>query len=102
MDDVGAVKKRQGGMDEELLFDKYKKRGAGYHWDQITRSINKRNIFVVARYNIVLNQLRGCKGKRMLDVGCDGALSYLLSCQTGAFIIGIDSSNEAINFAKKK
>jgi len=89
-------------MDEELIFDKYKKRGAGYHWKQISKSITKRNIFVVARYNIVLNQLRSCKDKRILDIGCgDGALTYLLS-QKGGFVIGVDSSDEAINFARKK
>ncbi len=89
-------------MDQEIKFDKYKKRGAGYHWDQISKSISKRNIFVVARYNLVLNQTGDCKGKRMLDIGCgDGALSYLL-CQKGGFVIGVDSSDAAINLAKKK
>ena len=39
-------------VNDEIKFDKYKKRGAGYHWDQISRSITKRNIFVVARYNV--------------------------------------------------
>ncbi len=90
-------------MDGEIKFDKYKKRGIGYHWEQISKSIIKRNIFVIARYNIVLNQLRECTGKRILDVGCgDGALSYLLSCRTGAFVTGIDSSDEAIRFAREK
>lgn len=90
-------------MSGEIKFDKYKRRGLGYHWEQRSKSITKRNIFVTARYNIVLNQIGGCRGKRVLDVGCgDGALSYLLSCQTGAFVIGIDSSNEATTFAKKK
>jgi ubiquinone/menaquinone biosynthesis C-methylase UbiE len=90
-------------MTEEIKFDKYNKRGAGYHWDQISRSITKRNIFVVARYNIVLNQIgENCKGKRILDIGCgDGALSYLLSQKEG-FVIGVDDSDEAIKFAKKK
>lgn len=91
-------------MNDEIKFDKYKKRGVSYHWEQISRSITKRNIFVKARYEMVLNQLGDSRGKRILDVGCgDGALSYLLSRQTtGAFVIGIDPSNEAINFAKKK
>jgi len=85
------------------MFDKYRKRGAGYHWEQISKSITKSNIFVKARYNIVLNQLETRDKKQILDVGCgDGALSYLLAGKTGAFVIGIDSSDEAINFAKKK
>jgi ubiquinone/menaquinone biosynthesis C-methylase UbiE len=88
--------------NDEIKFDKYKKKGAGYHWDQIGKTITKRNIFVVARYNIVLNQISDSKGKRILDVGCgDGVLSYLLS-QKGAFVIGVDSSDKAIKFAKKK
>lgn len=50
----------------------------------------------------MLNQVGCCEGKRILDVGCgDGALTYLLS-QKGGFVIGVDSSDEAINFAKKK
>jgi len=90
-------------MSEEIEFDKYKKRGVGYHWDQISGSITKRNSFVVARYDMVLAQVGGCRGKTILDIGCgDGVLSYLLSCQKGAFVIGIDPSDEAINFAKKK
>ncbi|TET78235.1 MAG: hypothetical protein E3J41_04990, partial [Candidatus Cloacimonadota bacterium] len=69
-------------MEEELIFDKYKKRGAGYHWEQISKSMGGRNTFVVARYNIVLGQVEDCKDKTILDVGCgDGALSYLLSRQ---------------------
>lgn len=89
-------------MIEEIKFDKYKKKGAGYHWGQISRSITKRNIFVIARYNIVLNQIENCMGKKILDIGCgDGALSYLLSQKEG-FVIGVDDSDEAIMFAKKK
>jgi len=88
--------------EKEIKFDKYRRRGEGYHWDQISRSITKRNIFVVARYSIVLHKTENCEGKRILDVGCgDGVLSYLLS-QKGAFVIGVDSSDEAITFAKKK
>lgn len=90
-------------MNRETKFDKYKKRGPGYHWGQISRSMRERNTFVVARYNIVLGQVEDCKDKIILDVGCgDGALSYLLSRQTGAFVIGIDFSIEAIKFAKQK
>jgi len=89
-------------MDEEIKFAKYKSRGAGYHWDQIGKSITKRNIFVVARYNIVLNQIDDYEGKRILDVGCgDGALTYLIS-KNGGFVTGVDLSEKAINFAKEK
>ena len=90
-------------MSDEIQFDKYHKRGPGYHWEQISRSITRRNIFVIARYEIALGQIGRCKGKRVLDVGCgDGALSYLLARRTGAHITGIDSSAEAIHFARGK
>lgn len=90
------------GIQGEIIFDKYKRRDAGYHWDQISKSITRRNIFVVARYNIVLNQVESGKGKRILDIGCgDGALTYLLS-QKGGYMVGVDPSDEAINFAKGK
>ena len=89
-------------MTNEIKFDKYKKKGAGYHWEQISRSITKRNIFVAARYNIVVNQLGDCRGKRILDIGCgDGALTYLLSRKEG-FVTGVDVSDEALNFADGK
>ena len=87
----------------EIRFDKYNTRGSGYHWQQISKSITDRNIFVVARYNMVLNQIGNCKGEKILDIGCgDGALTYLLACRTKAQVIGIDISNEAISFARKK
>ncbi len=90
-------------MNEEIQFDKYHKRGPGYHWGQISWSITRRNIFVAARYEIALGQLGHCEGKRLLDVGCgDGALSYLLARRTGAHVTGIDSSADAIHFAREK
>ena len=85
-----------------MKFDKYEKRGPGYHWEQISKSLTKRNVFAAARYNIVLDQLGDCEGKRILDVGCgDGVLSYLLS-RRGALVIGVDVSGEAINYARGK
>lgn len=89
--------------EDELMFDKYQKRGAGYHWEQISKSVTKMNVFVKARYGLVLNQVKLSVGKRILDIGCgDGALTYLLSRQKEAYVIGIDPSIEAINFAKEK
>jgi len=87
----------------EIEFQKYKTRGAGYHWEQISNSLRKRNIFVVARYELILDLIgKEIKGKRVLDVGCgDGVLSYLLA-KKGANVIGIDSSEEAIRFAKER
>lgn len=87
----------------EIQFRKYKIRGAGYHWEQISKSIRKRNVFVVARYELILDLIgKEIKGKKMLDVGCgDGVLSYLLA-KNGANVTGIDNSEEAIKFAKEK
>ncbi len=90
-------------LNEEIKFDKYEKRRVGYHWEQISKSVTKMNIFVKARYGLVLNQVKLSVGKRILDIGCgDGALTYLLSQQKKAYVIGVDPSIEAINFAKKK
>lgn len=89
-------------MTNEIEFTKYKVRGVGYHWDQIGKSITKRNIFVLARYQLVLDQIDNYEGKRILDVGCgDGALTYLIS-KNGGYVTGVDLSEEAINFAKEK
>jgi len=88
---------------KEIKFQKYKTKGAGYHWEQISNSIKKRNVFVVARYELILDLLgKEIKNKKVLDVGCgDGVLSYLLA-KKGANVIGIDSSVEAIKFAKER
>ncbi len=87
----------------EIKFQKYKTRGAGYHWEQVSNSLRKRNIFVVARYKLILKLIKNeIKQKRILDIGCgDGILSYLLT-KNGGRVIGIDSSEEAIKFAKEK
>lgn len=87
----------------EIQFQKYKTRGAGYHWEQISNSLRKRNIYVIARYELVLDLIGNeIKDKKILDVGCgDGVLSYLLS-KKGAKVTGIDNSEEAIKFAKEK
>lgn len=86
----------------EIKFNKYISRGA-YHWEQISNSPVKRNVFVVARYQFVINQLTySDKSHTVLDVGCgDGVLSYLIS-KKGFDVTGIDSSREAITFAKSK
>lgn len=91
-------------LNEEIKFDKYEKRSVGYHWEQINRSILKRNTFAIARYDAVLNQVaKGFIGGYIIDVGCgDGVLSYLLSCLHKSIVIGIDTSNEALRFAKGK
>jgi len=69
----------------------------------MSKSILKRNIYTLARYELVLDLIGNkIKGKRVLDVGCgDGVLSFFLA-KRGAKVVGIDISKEAINFACKK
>ena len=75
---------------KEIEFQKYKTRGADYHWRQISkRDILKYNAFVHARYTIIVNHLKKIidnyhksteENIRILDMGCgDGVLLYLLS-----------------------
>jgi ubiquinone/menaquinone biosynthesis C-methylase UbiE len=87
-------------MSSEIVFDKYRTRGAGYHWEQFSRSITRRNIYVVARYELVAAQT--IKNLRTLDVGCgDGVLVHLLSKDRPA-VVGVDSSPAAIRFARDR
>src|SRR3990172_8352313 len=90
-------------MKEEISFKKYKTRGAGYHWEMVSRSVRKRNVFVIARYELIVNLIGNeIKGKKILEIGCgDGILSFLLA-QKGAYVTGIDISKEAIKFARDK
>jgi len=87
----------------EIKFQKYKTRNPGYHWEQISKSLRKRNVYVIARYNLILDLIANeIKNKKILDVGCgDGALTYLLA-KRGANVIGIDNSKETIKFAKER
>lgn len=87
----------------EIKFQKYKTKGTGYHWQQISRNIFKRNIYVVARYQLILDLIdKGIKGKKILDIGCgDGVLSYSFA-KKGLKVTGIDNSEKAIKFAEEK
>jgi len=86
-----------------MEFSKYKSREAGYHWEQISKSLKKRNNYVVARFELILNLIENeMKGKKVLDVGCgDGVLSWILA-KNGANVIGIDTSKKAMEFANEK
>lgn len=93
-------------MRQKIVFEKYKTRGAGYHWEQNSLHPLKMNAFVKARYQKCVSLLAGglgtLGGKRILDMGCgDGALTYELSLR-GADCYGVDLSEEAICFAQHK
>jgi len=90
-------------MKEEIKFQKYDTKRPGYHWKLISKSIWRRNIFVMGRYEVILNLIgKEIRNKMVLDVGCgDGVLSYLLA-KRGANVVGIDTSQDAIGFANKK
>lgn len=89
-------------MVHEIKFDKYIKAETGYHWDRLSQDLEKRNLFLVTRYNMVVKNVKPNVTGVILDVGCgDGCLSYLLS-QKADSVIGLDVSPEALSFAKKK
>lgn len=93
-------------MTEEIVYDKYKKRGAGYHWQQISRNPLQMSAFVKGRYNKCIELFTAhagsLSGREVLDFGCgDGAFSFELSRQ-GAHVSGIDLSEEAVDFANRR
>jgi len=90
----------------EIEFDKYARRGAGYHWDENSGDPRRMNLFVKTRYDMCIKllseHLGGLAGKSILDFGCgDGVLAYQLF-KSGAKAQGIDSSPLAIDFARSK
>jgi len=100
----------------EIEFQKYKTRGADYHWRQISKMrIFEYNSFVHARYVIILDQVKilinnyyrnAEENIRILDMGCgDGVLLYLLSKSiknTDIGLYGVDLSDAAVKAAINK
>jgi len=101
---------------KEIDFQKYKTRGADYHWHQISKkNLLKYNAFVHARYTIIMDYVNSIIDKhyknreqniRILDMGCgDGVLLYLVSKKikkTNIELHGIDLSDIAIKTAINK
>lgn len=93
-------------MTDEIVYDKYKKRGAGYHWQQISTNPLYMSAFVKGRYKKCIELFEAhagtLSGLKLLDFGCgDGAFSYELS-RCGASVSGIDLSTEAVDFANRR
>ena len=100
-------------MVDEIIFNKYKIKGANYHYKQINKKNRSYfNAYVYARYQIELElilkimKIKKPKVVRILDVGCgDGVILYLLNkiCKKDKLeLYGIDSSEIALKIAKRK
>lgn len=51
---------------------------------------------------LVLNFIGEVKGKKILDVGCGTGIYAIELAKLGAEVVGIDNSEEILNFAKEK
>lgn len=91
---------------QEVVYDKYQRRGAGYHWEQMSRNPLRMSAFVKARYarcvDLYVEQAGSLQGHEVLDFGCgDGAFSWFMA-QRGARVCGIDLAAEAVAFANRR
>ncbi|MFX1383452.1 MAG: class I SAM-dependent methyltransferase [Promethearchaeota archaeon] len=100
-------------MKSNTTFKKYEIKGSDYHFKQIDKKNRFTfNSFVYARYQIELKLIshilknRKSKFTKILDIGCgDGVILFLLYHKFKSYnleIHGIDSSNIALEVAKKR
>ena len=91
-------------MQEEIAFEKYRKRGA-YHWENYFGSIFRIDSFLRGRYQVVIHLLKKAgitKSSRVLEVGCgDGALSGLIYKKYACDLTGVEPSPEGIRFSRE-
>lgn len=91
-------------MQEEIAFEKYRKRGA-YHWQNYFGSLFRIDCFLRGRYDLVINFLQKFGAKRssnVLEVGCgDGALSGLIYRKFGCQLVGLEPSADGIRYCKE-
>jgi SAM-dependent methyltransferase len=91
-------------MQEEISFEKYRKRGA-YHWQNYFGSVFKVDCFLRGRYDLVISFLKKSgttSGSRVLEVGCgDGALSGLIYKSFGCELLGLEPSADGIRYCQE-
>jgi ubiquinone/menaquinone biosynthesis C-methylase UbiE len=87
-------------MPKKIIFNKYQKRAADYHWDQISRNLFRFNAFVSARYKQVVALIPRNNKIRILDIGCgDGVLLGLIG---RGQLYGVDPDQDSLDFAAQK
>lgn len=87
-------------MPKKIVFNKYQKRQADYHWQQVSHNVFRFNAYVMARYRQVVKLIPRSRQLRILDVGCgDGVLLSLLS---QGWLYGVDTDQDSLNFASGK
>jgi SAM-dependent methyltransferase len=91
-------------MQEEIAFEKYRKRGA-YHWQNYFGGLFSIDSFLRGRYDQVISFLRDAgvaRTSRLLEVGCgDGALSGLIYKTFGCELIGLEPSADGIRYCQE-
>lgn len=86
------------GAPRKRTFDKYDRYGA-YHWNECDRRSSNFNPPLVARYQVVVDQITS--GSRVLEIGAgDGCLSALLA-NSGAQVTGIELDETAVGLASQ-
>lgn len=87
-------------MSKKIIFNKYQKRAADYHWQQVSSNLFRLNAFVLARYQQVVGQIRKNPKAKILDIGCgDGVL---LSFIRPGILYGVDADKDSLLAASKR
>ena len=87
-------------MPKKITFNKYQKRAADYHWQQVSPNIFRFNAYVAARYRQVVKLMPRNSQLRILDVGCgDGVLLSLIG---KGRLYGVDPDQDSLDFAAAK
>lgn len=91
-------------MQEEIVFEKYRKRGA-YHWSKYFGPVLKTDTFLRGRYQVVIHLLKKAKIQKsssVLEIGCgDGALCGLIYKKYACDLTGVDPSADGIRFSRE-